>query len=180
MVELFRAATRPAVKWKNGGGITRPVASAPGKMREFGWRRSLADVTSAGPFSVFPGISRLMGILAGRLRLEVQGMAPVELAPCGPAFAFPGDAPTHGAPLGGLVRDINLMFDPDCFHATLDYAAEGVERPASKVAHLLLALEPLTLNGVALGAMDAALVQAGETVSAQGGAVWLAGMVRKS
>ena len=176
MVELFKAAARPEMKWKNGGGITRPVASAPGKMREFGWRLSLADVTSAGPFSVFPGISRLMGILAGRLRLEVQGMAPVELAPGGPALAFPGDTPTQGTPLGGLVRDINLMFDPECFDATLDYAAEGVERPASKVAHLLLALEPLTLNGVALGAMDAALVQAGETVSAQGGAVWLAGM----
>ncbi|MDE2318717.1 MAG: HutD family protein [Rhodospirillales bacterium] len=180
MVELFKAAARPEMKWKNGGGITRPVASAPGNMREFGWRLSLADVTSAGPFSVFPGISRLMGILEGRLRLEVQNMAPVELAPGGPAFTFPGDAPTHGAPLGGLVRDINLMFDPECFDATLDYAAEGVERPAGAAAHLLLALEPLRLNGVALGAMDAALLQAGETVSVKGGALWVAALVALS
>ncbi|MBU6418653.1 MAG: HutD family protein [Proteobacteria bacterium] len=179
MIQVFRAAARPETPWKNGGGVTRPVASAPGKAREFGWRLSLADVASAGPFSVFPGISRLMGILEGRLHLEVQGMVPVELAPGGPAFAFPGDAPTHGAPLGGPVRDINLMFDPECFAATLDYAAAGVTRPASAAAHLVLALEPLKLNGVQLGAMDAALLPAGDAVSAQG-ALWIAALVTKN
>ncbi len=175
MMQIFPAATRAEVPWKNGGGITRPVASAPGKAREFGWRLSLADVREAGPFSCFPGISRLMGILEGRMRLEVQGLAPAELAPGGPAFAFPGDAPTFGAPLGGLVRDINLMFDPDCFVATLDYVADGVERPAGEATHLVLALEPARLNGTALTALDAALVPAGEAVSAQG-ALWIAAL----
>lgn len=179
-MELFPAATRPEVPWKNGGGVTRPVASAPGKVREFGWRLSLADVEAAGPFSVFPGISRLMGILEGRLRLEVQGLAAAELTPGGPAFAFPGDAPTHGAPLGGLVRDINLMFDPESFDATLDYAAEDVERPAGAAAYLVLALEGLILNGVTLGAMDAALVPAGDAVNARGGALWIAALVGKT
>ncbi|MDE1905986.1 MAG: HutD family protein [Rhodospirillales bacterium] len=177
MVELFKAAARPEMPWKNGGGITRLVASAPGKGREFGWRMSLADVNEAGAFSVFPGISRLMGILEGRLLLEVQGMAPVELAPGGTAFAFPGDAPTFGSPMGGMVRDINLMFDPECFTATLDYAAAGVERAAGAVVHLVLALEPLTLNGMALAAMDAALVPAGEAISTHGGKLWVAGLM---
>ncbi len=175
MVKLFKAATRAERPWKNGGGITRPVASAPGKTREFGWHLSLADVAQAGPFSVFPGISRLMGILEGRLRLEVQGLAAVELEPGGRAFAFPGDAPTHGAPLGGLVRDINLMFDPECFRATLDYAAKGIERPTGAAAHLVLALEALTLNGMRLEALDAALLPAGEAVSARG-ALWIAAL----
>ena len=180
MVELFKAAARPEMPWKNGGGMTRLVASAPGKGREFGWRMSLADVNEAGPFSVFPGISRLMGILEGRLRLEVKGMATVELAPGSPAFAFPGDAPTFGAPLGGMVRDINLMFDPECFDATLDYAAAELERAAGVAAHLVLALEELVLNGEALGAMDAALVPAGEAISAHGGGLWVAGLNSKS
>lgn len=180
MVELFKAAARPAMKWKNGGGITRPVASAPGKSREFGWQMSLADVSEAGPFSVFPGIMRLMGILQGRLRLEVQGMPPVELAPCGTAFAFPGDAPTIGVPVDGPVRDINLMFDPDCFTATLDYAAAGVERAGGAAAHMLLALAPLTLNGVALAQMDAALVPASEALSVHGGALWVAALTAKT
>ncbi|MDE1896393.1 MAG: HutD family protein [Rhodospirillales bacterium] len=180
MVELFKAAARPEMPWKNGGGITRLVASARGTDREFGWRMSLADVKEAGAFSVFPGISRLMGILEGRLRLEVHGMAPVELTPGGPAFAFPGDAPTFGAPLGGMVRDINLMFDPECFTATLDYAAAGWERAAGAAAHLVLALEPLTLNGVTMETMDAALVPAGEAVNAHGGGLWVAGLTAKA
>ncbi|MGE4481757.1 HutD/Ves family protein [Acidocella sp.] len=177
-MDIFPAAARPESPWKNGGGITRPVASAPGGRREFGWRLSLADVEQAGPFSVFPGISRLMGILEGRLRLEVAGLEIVELTPGGPAFAFPGDAPTHGAPLAGKVRDINLMFDPDCYEAALDHAPAGLERPAGKAAHLVLALAPLRLNGTALGALDAALVPAGEAVNAYGGALWIATLTR--
>ena len=180
MLKLFKAATRPEMPWKNGGGITRLVESCPGKGREFSWRMSLADVNEAGPFSVFPGISRLMGILEGRLRLEVQDMAPVELTPGGSAFAFPGDAPAHGAPVGGMVRDINLMFDPDCFDATLDYMAQGFECAANAAAHLVLALGTLTVNGVALAAMDAALVPMGEALSAHGGALWIAGLTAKA
>lgn len=176
MMQIFPAATRSEVPWKNGGGITRPVASWPGELLEFGWRLSLADVASAGPFSVFPGISRLMGILEGRLRLEVAGRDSVELAPGGPAFAFPGDAPTYGAPMGGPVRDINLMFDPACYGATLDYVADGVERPAGAAAHLVLALEGLLLNGTALKTLDAALLPADEALSARGGAFWIAAL----
>ncbi|HTQ70730.1 MAG TPA: HutD family protein [Acidocella sp.] len=179
-MQVFPAATRPETPWKNGGGITRPVASAPGKAREFGWRLSLADVAEAGPFSCFPGIFRLMGILEGRLRLEVQGLAPAELVAGGPAFAFPGDAPAYGAPLGGLVRDINLMLDPDCFTATLDYESNGVERPAGDAAHLVLALAPLTLNGVKLNELDAALLPAGEAISACGGALWIAALTART
>ncbi len=174
MMQIFPAMARAEMPWKNGGGITRPVASWPGKTREFGWRVSLADVGAAGPFSCFPGISRLMGILEGRLRLEVQGLAAAELAPGGPAFAFPGDAPAYGAPLGGKVRDINLMFDPECFAAALDYAADGTEQPAGEARHLILALAPLTLNGAALNELDAALVPANEPVNAQGGGLWIA------
>lgn len=179
MMRIFPAATRAEAPWKNGGGITRLVASVPGKAREFGWRLSLADVGGAGPFSCFPGIMRLMGILEGRLRLEVQGQAPVELVPGGPAFVFPGDTPAHGVPVGGMVRDINLMFDPDCFTATLSYATEAVARPAGAAAHLVLALGPLALNGTALGTLDAALIPAGEAISTQGGALWIAALTAR-
>jgi len=144
-MQVFPAATRPETPWKNGGGITRPVASAPGKAREFGWR-----------------------------------LSPAELVAGGPAFAFPGDAPAYGAPLGGLVRDINLMLDPDCFTATLDYESNGVERPAGDAAHLVLALAPLTLNGVKLNELDAALLPAGEAISACGGALWIAALTART
>ena len=146
-MQIFPAATRLCLPWKNGGGITKPVASVAGGSLEFGWRLSLADVNKAGPFSCFPGISRLMGILQGCLELQIEGQPTVTLRAANPAFAFPGDVPTYGAPLEGPVQDINLMFDPSCFAATLDYAPDGLEHPANEAAHLILALAPLKLNG---------------------------------
>lgn len=177
-MQIFPAATRPETPWKNGGGITRLVASAPGRAREFGWRLSLADVSMAGPFSCFPGISRLMGILQGRLQLDVEGLPPATLQPGDPAFAFPGDAPAHGAPLDGPVQDINLMFDPDCYDATLTYAPQGIDLAASDAAHLVLALEPLTLNATPLARLDAALVPDHTGLKATNGALWIASLRR--
>lgn len=175
-MQIFPAATRPQTPWKNGGGITRMVASAPGNLREFGWRLSLADVCQAGPFSCFPGISRLMGILQGQLLLEIEGQPAVTLRRNDPAFAFAGDLPTYGSPEGGLVQDINLMYDPDCFSATLDYAPQSFDRPASAATHLILALAPLNINGTSLVQLDAALLPAQTAVAVSGGAVWAASL----
>lgn len=179
MMEIFHAATRSQTPWKNGGGITRLVASAPGKTREFGWRLSLADVSMAGSFSCFPGISRLMGILHGQLHLEVEGLPPITLRPEGAAFAFPGDAPAYGTPLHGSVQDINLMFDPDCFVATLEYAPQGVNRAASTAAHLLLALKTLTVNGIELAKLDASFVPEHTEVATSPGPLWVASLHRR-
>lgn len=174
MITILTAQDRQAQPWKNGGGTTRPVMSVPGRKLEFGWRISLADVAVPGPFSRFPAISRLMGILEGRLRLEVDGLPPQELVPGGPAFAFPGDAPAFGTPLGGMVKDINLMFDPTCFEASLHFVAAKTREPGSGATHLLLALASLSLNGHGLGPLDAALIPAGIGFEAQGGAFWQA------
>lgn len=178
-MQIFHASTRPKTPWKNGGGTTRPVASAPGQAREFGWRLSLAEVNTAGAFSCFPGISRLMGILQGQLHLEVEGRPAVTLRPENAAFAFPGDAPAYGAPVDGIVQDINLMFDPECFLATLDYAPHGINRVATIAAHLILALKPLTVNGIELAELDAALVPEHTEVITSSGPLWVASLQRR-
>lgn len=175
-MQIFPATTRAETPWKNGGGITRLITSAPGRSREFGWRLSLADVGVAGPFSCFPGISRLMGILSGELQLEIADQPPVTLHANSPAFAFPGDAPAYGTPLAGPVQDINLMFDPTCFSATLTYTPDGIKQPANTAAHLLLALEPLQLNGVALAILDAALVPQHTPLITSARALWVASL----
>jgi uncharacterized protein len=174
VITLLPAQDRQVQPWKNGGGVTRPVISVPGRILDFSWRISLADVAAPGPFSCFPNISRLMGILEGRLKLEVEGLPPQELTPEAPAFAFPGDAPAFGTPLGGTVRDINLMFDPSCFAASLDFITATTHGQASSSVHLLLALAPLSLNDHALARLDAALIPAGISFTVQGGAFWQA------
>lgn len=111
-----------SVPWKNGGGITRevasgtaqapspsPSASASAEIADgFDWRVSVADVDAGGSFSVFPGIDRVITLVEGEgMVLTVDG-TPHPVGPLSP-FAFPGDAATDCRLKTGAVRNINVM-----------------------------------------------------------------------
>lgn len=69
----FTLLSLPREPWKNGGGWTRPVAAAVGEGGQIHWRVSVADITAAGPFSVFEGLDRQAAMLQGaRLRLRAE------------------------------------------------------------------------------------------------------------
>jgi hypothetical protein len=53
---------RPETSWKNSGGATWEVACSPGSdgLDRFDWRVSTARIERDGPFSMFPGIDRLI------------------------------------------------------------------------------------------------------------------------
>lgn len=109
---LLRAADRSPTPWKNGRGVTTEIAVDPpgAGFADFAWRVSTALVAVDGPFSVFPGVDRVLGVLDGEgLVLEIEGCAPVRLGPDDPPHAFPGDAPTYGRLVGGPITDLNLM-----------------------------------------------------------------------
>lgn len=98
--------------WKNGGGETMEIAIDPpeASLAAFGWRISLAQVDSSGPFSRFPGIDRTLSILKGEgLELAVEGYSPVTLGRESEPFKFPGDTPTIATLLRGPVTDLNVM-----------------------------------------------------------------------
>jgi environmental stress-induced protein Ves len=109
--KLLTAATRTAAPWRNGRGVTCEIAVAPieASLETFLWRVSTAEVHDPGPFSHFEGIDRVLTILSGRLALTVKGRSAVMLDETSPPFSFPGDVPSHGDPIGGLVTDINVM-----------------------------------------------------------------------
>ena len=174
MQVLLPAAQRVAIPWKNGGGITRVIDSTHGANGvEFGWRASMAEVRMAGPFSCFPGIVRLLCVLQGALALAVESCAPVTLRPADAAYAFPGDAPASGAPLGGAVLDFNLMFDPARYAATLTQHPDGISAPPGPEVRLLLARAPLTVNAVPMQELDALRLPPGMGLEANG-PCWLA------
>ena len=68
-MQLIRFADLASVPWRNGGGVTREIATAPydGERDSFRWRVSIADVTSEGPFSTFEEVDRQIVLV------EVQG-----------------------------------------------------------------------------------------------------------
>ncbi|MBO1267270.1 HutD/Ves family protein [Arthrobacter cavernae] len=105
-----------SVPWLNGGGSTREIAAgtagdprAGGSHAGWDWRLSVAEVRAPGPFSHFPGTTRILTVIeGGPLGLVVDGVghSPGRFRP----FIFDGGAKTEASLLAGPVRNLNLIF----------------------------------------------------------------------
>lgn len=110
-MQLLRFANYRRMPWKNGGGITREIATFPigAGLVDFEWRLSMADVAIDGPFSCFNGVDRTLCVLEGSIELTVQGGEAVILDPNSAPFAFAADVDVAARLPGGPVRDFNVM-----------------------------------------------------------------------
>ena len=98
--------------WKNGGGVTTEIIASPegAGFDTFDWRISLARVETAGPFSMFSGIDRSLGLLEGEgVVLRMAGRGEVVLGRDAHAVAFPGDIPVDATLPAGPILDLNVM-----------------------------------------------------------------------
>jgi environmental stress-induced protein Ves len=164
-IQVLRAADRVASPWKNGGGVTREVASSPSAAPgfDFDWRVSLADVASGGPFSSFPGIDRIITVVQGEgMTLTVDGLETVVSDRFVP-FHFSGDATTDCRLLGGALVDFNVMTRRGAVVA--DVTIVTARTPLRGAALAILFEGTATLAGTTLAPLDAALVPAGTDVT---------------
>jgi len=149
----IRNADLVRVPWKNGGGTTAEVAAFPegSGFETFGWRISMADVVSDGPFSVFPGIDRTLIVIEGTgIELDVEGIAyPLDRA--SPKLSFSGDDITAGRLLSGPIRDLNMMTRRGQFRHRARFVESGVALLSEETSTaFLVALDgpfDVTLNG---------------------------------
>jgi hypothetical protein len=168
-LQVVRAAGYTAAPWKNGAGTTREVARdlpAPPD-GSFRWRVSIADVATDGPFSVFPGIDRILTLIepAGVL-LTVDGVEH-NLNYLDP-FSFPGDAATTAQLTAGVTRDLNVMTSRRSTRATVDIVALGVaatvtQGPAETVLVVVVAgaaMVTADATSARLGPLDSLFVGA--------------------
>jgi environmental stress-induced protein Ves len=115
-MEIIRFADLKAQPWRNGGGVTREVASHPAGAASgpgtgdggWDWRVSIADVAKAGDFSAFPGMDRVLTVVEGELLLLSVDGAEHPLEKYRP-FRFSGDAAAAGALPTGDIRDLNVI-----------------------------------------------------------------------
>ena len=107
--EVWPAQRHTRMRWANGGGwTTEIVAEPPGPRWE--WRISVADVETAGPFSLFPGVDRSIALISGAgFALTINGGDEVIIDVPYEPFDFAGDATTSCRLIDGPVQDINLM-----------------------------------------------------------------------
>ena len=108
---ILRARDRRATPWKNGGGVTREIAVYPAGagLDAFDWRVSMATVSAGGPFSLFPGVDRVLSVLEGKLTLRFADGSTLGLSPASPPAAFPGDIPVEAETPPEPVTDLNVM-----------------------------------------------------------------------
>lgn len=110
MANVLSHKGRRSNPWKNGGGTTAEVLSAPEgtSLSDFAWRVSIADVTHDGPFSEFKGVDRIIMVVEGAgMVLSADGVEH-SLEPMRP-FNFSGDVATMARLIDGPTRDINIM-----------------------------------------------------------------------
>jgi environmental stress-induced protein Ves len=115
-MQILRAANYKVMPWKNGLGSTTEIAIslASDGLGDFDWRVSMAQVTSDGPFSSFPGIDRTLMILDGDgIILTVANRASARLDHTS-IHTFPGDQPTSAVLTNGPIVDLNVMSRRDC------------------------------------------------------------------
>ncbi|MFN0116410.1 MAG: HutD family protein [Paracoccaceae bacterium] len=108
-MRLILPAEFTAMPWQNGGGVTHEIARADEAGRLV-WRLSIAEVASDGPFSAFPGLSRVLTVIDGAGLILAMPSGELTALPLAPV-RFPGDVPVDCRRIAGPVRDFNLIFD---------------------------------------------------------------------
>lgn len=114
-MEIIRYASLRAEPWRNGGGVTRELASHPTPAGggtapdgDWDWRVSIAEISRAGAFSTFHGMDRVLTVIDGELLLLTVDGADHPLERYRP-FRFPGDAEATAALPTGDIRDLNVI-----------------------------------------------------------------------
>jgi len=99
------------VKWKNGGGITRNIAT--GVVGDAtAWRVSRADVDVEGPFSNFVGLTRILTVVSPNAMALVHDHGVLDARSWEPV-TFDGGLAISSRLDDGPLTDLNLMFDPN-------------------------------------------------------------------
>ncbi len=128
-IRIIRSRDHVRTPWKNGGGTTAEVVVAPpgADFDHFDWRISMADVTSPGPFSAFPGIARTLALIEGAsLDLDVDGVTH-RLDAASPLLNFAGESQISARLPTGPIRNLNVMTRRNRFQHRMRYIpAKGV------------------------------------------------------
>lgn len=148
---IVRFAELTVVPWRNGAGVTREVVArrSGSGPQDFDWRVSIADVKAPGPFSLFPGVDRVILLVGGeRMDLVIDGVEHVlglhEL------LGFDGASQTSCTLPEGPTRDLNVMTHRDQLSAAVAVRDLSETRPTAVSGSQVLVL--LTGSAVVAGA----------------------------
>jgi len=136
MMVPFQLASLPVTPWKNGGGETREIICVPAPDAPFLWRASIATLQADGPFSPFPGVDRVITLLAGQpLRLCGENInQPLALWQ---PWAFPGEWALSSVGIVEPGLDFNIMTQRGRASATVQMVSSPQHPATDGVAYVL-------------------------------------------
>ena len=117
-MQVIRFAQLEAKAWRNGAGLTREIARLPeaGPLTtdtsrsgdSWAWRVSIADVTSAGDFSLFPEMERVLTVIEGD-QIVLKGDDWEKSLEKYQPHRFSGEIAVQGILPKGNIRDLNVI-----------------------------------------------------------------------
>jgi environmental stress-induced protein Ves len=171
-MKFLRQTDYTRMPWKNGGGETTEIAVSPpaAGLEDFDWRISMALVKGDGPFSIFPGIDRTLGILDGNgMHLTIDGKR-FDVTPVSSPLPFAADVPTDAVLVDGEITDLNVMSRRAKYrHQVERLDLEGALTLASNAAVVVVlcdtgAVHITTPGEASLGPRDSALYDAPRSI----------------
>jgi len=134
MLHHFDTADLAVHAWKNGGGSTREIVCSPlgAGIDHFVWRVSIATIAQSGPFSIFPGVDRVIMLINGQ-GVHLKSLSAIDHRldqTCVP-FAFPGEADIDCTLLGEASMDFNVMTQRGQLRAEVLVLREATTLPSS-------------------------------------------------
>lgn len=110
-MQILNVADFKNIPWKNGQGTTCEMLKYSDENDIFYFRVSRAQVTSDGPFSIFPNITRHLFLLEGKgFVLHFQDSIK-ELSSRGDKAIFAGEEAIICTLINGACSDFNIMYD---------------------------------------------------------------------
>jgi environmental stress-induced protein Ves len=165
-VKLIRQADYKRMPWKNGLGFTEEIAIGPQGAKfpndPFDWRLSTATVSDPGPFSVFQHCDRWLTVIEGN-GLTLNDL-PLRYGEC---VHLSGEAPVHGKPIDGSVKDLGLIFARRACNAEMKFVEANigsliVDCDADKSCFLYLCRGKLAIGSTSMFAGETLSLEAND------------------
>jgi environmental stress-induced protein Ves len=140
-LEIIRRDEFSEGRWPNGAGISWDIASAPPNVApsEKNWRFSTALIERDAPFSMLPGVDRIITLIDGAgFMLDVDGLDELLINRPFVPTPFPGDSPAACRVEGGASTVLNLLLARSRIAAEVSVHREGAHVAVSLDCEVVL------------------------------------------
>jgi uncharacterized protein len=139
-------------RWRNGGGITRAVASEGDD-----WRVSIAEVERDGPYSSFEGIARISLVLRG-LGVKLRHADDSVILMPFEAVEYDGGTAWDASLIGGTVTALNVMTRIGTYRARVQAIVRPVTVDAGYAAVVVALDAECRCDSVSIGTGEVAVI----------------------